>query len=286
MATVTKAILTDETGLKIVDAINSKGIMDIINNYGLSHNSIYRGKDLTSYFASGEMSQAIANGTFKDIYIGDYIIKPITVDGTTYNVKWVVADFDYYYGVGDTECATHHILMIPDVTVQLNVSMNDTNDTTGAYLGSKMWTVNMPLYKTGIINAFGDAHVLKHRELLTKTMIPTAASAAGAGWTGSCTDWAWTDTWVNIPNEPMVYGGRVFSSSGYDVGCANKQLALFRHERFSKNKYSDGARKWFWLRAVASGSRFCFASHRGYAAYDDASHRDSYGGIRPYFLLR
>ena len=245
MATVTKAILTDETGLKIVDAINAKNIMDIINNYGLSHNSIYRGKDLTSYFASGEMSQAIANGTFKDIYIGDYIIKPITVDGTTYNVKWVVADFDYYYGVGDTECATHHILMIPDVTVQLNVSMNDTNDTTGAYLGSKMWTVNMPLYKTGIINAFGDAHVLKHRELLTKTMSPTAASAAGAGWTGSCTDWAWIDAWVNIPNEPMVYGGRVFSSSGYDVGYANKQLALFRHERFSKNKYSDGARKWF-----------------------------------------
>lgn len=87
MATLTKPIMLDETGLKIVDAINSKGIMDIINNYGLSHNSIYRGKDLTSYFASGEMSQAIANGTFKDIYIGDYIIKPITVDGTTYNVK-------------------------------------------------------------------------------------------------------------------------------------------------------------------------------------------------------
>ena len=45
MATVTKAILTDETGLKIVDAINSKGIMDIINTQGLSHNCIYRGKN-------------------------------------------------------------------------------------------------------------------------------------------------------------------------------------------------------------------------------------------------
>ena len=55
MATLTKPIMLDETGLKIVDAINSKGIMDIINNYGLSHNSIYRGKDPTSYFASGEV---------------------------------------------------------------------------------------------------------------------------------------------------------------------------------------------------------------------------------------
>ena len=32
MTTLTKPIMLDETGLKIVDAINSKGIMDIINN--------------------------------------------------------------------------------------------------------------------------------------------------------------------------------------------------------------------------------------------------------------
>ena len=79
----------------------------------------------------------------------------------------------------------------------------------------------------------------------------------------------------------MVYGGRVFSSSGYDVGCANKQLALFRHERFSKNKYSDGERKWFWLRAVASASRFCNANNNGNANYNDAANRNSNGGVRP-----
>lgn len=293
MTTLTKPILLDETGKQIVSAlnnvtqaINEKDITDILTNYGLSHNTIYRGKDLTNYFASGEMSKAIADATFKDIYIGDYISKAITVNATSYNVKWLVADLDYYYGVGDTECNTHHVLMIPSVTVGLNTSMNDTNDTTGAYLGSKMWTTQMPLYTNSIVSAFGESHVLKHRELLSKAVSLTAPSSAGAGWTGSSTDWAWADVNVNIPNEPMVYGGRVFSSSSYDVGCANKQLALFRSERFSKNKYSDGARKWFWLRAVASGSRFCAASYDGDAYYGDASYRDSYGGIRPYFLLR
>lgn len=287
MTTVTKPILLDETGKEIIKAINGvsnvlkdKTIGDIADNYGAFHNSIYRGKDLTSYFASGEMSQAIANGTFKDIYIGDYIVKPITIAGTVYNVKWLVADFDYFLGSGDSSCDIHHIVLIPDVTVEVNVSMNDTNDTTGAYLGSKMWTVKMPQYAEAIKAAFGEAHVVKHRELLTNAMNATSPSAAGAGWVGSSTGWAWADVLVNIPNEPMIYGGTVFSSSGFDVGNATKQLALFRFRNFSIN------RKWFWFRAVASASRFCGAGYSGYASYADAAHRNSGGGVRPYFLLR
>lgn len=286
MTTLTKPIMLDETGLKIVEAIKGKSITDVFDNYGLSHNGIYRGKDLTNYFASGEMSQAIANGTFKDIYIGDYINKTITVNGTAYNIKWLVADLDYYMGVGDSECTAHHVLLIPAVTVQLNVSMNDTNTTEGGYTGSKMWKEQMAAYKAGILATFGEAHVLKHRELLTTVVTASAPSAAGAGWTGSSTNWGWMDVYVNIPSEPMVYGGAVFGSSGYDVGEANRQLALFRFERFSKNKHSDGGRKWFWLRAVASSSRFCGATAYGSAYSADASSRTAYGGIRPYFLLR
>ena len=287
MATVTKPILLDETGKEIIKAINGvsnalkdKTIGDIADNYGAFHNSIYRGKDLTSYFASGEMSQAIANGTFRDIYIGDYIIKPITIAGTVYNVKWLVADFDYFLSSGDYSCDAHHIVLIPDVTVEVNVSMNDTNDTTGAYIASKMWTEKMPQYAEAIKAAFGEAHVVKHRELLTTVMNATSPSAAGAGWVGSSTDWAWVDVLVNIPNEQMIYGGTVFGSSGFDVGNATKQLALFRFRNFSIG------RKWFWLRAVASASRFCAAGDDGVATYGDAANRNSGDGVRPYFLLR
>lgn len=273
MTTVTKPILLDETGKEIIKAIN--GV-----SYALKDKTIYRGKDLTSYFASGEMSQAIANGTFNDIYIGDYIIKPITIAGTVYNVKWLVADFDYFLSSGDSSCDAHHIVLIPDVTVEVNVSMNDTNDTTGAYIASKMWTEKMPQYAEAIKAAFGEAHVVKHRELLTNVMNATSPSAAGAGWVGSSTSWAWVDVLVNIPNEPMIYGGTVFGSSGFDVGNATKQLALFRFRNFSIG------RKWFWLRAVASASRFCSAYGSGYAYCADAASRNSNGGVRPYFLLR
>lgn len=253
------------------------------------HNAFCRGKDLTSYFESGEMSKAIADGSFKGIYPGDYITKEMTVNGTSIGkVKWLVAGCDYLLHSGDSACETHHVVMVPQDVLDVNTRMCETNDTTGGYVASEMWKSTLPLYTTGIQNAFGSDHVLKHRELLTNAMSSTAPSAAGAGWTGSTTGWAWTDVTANLMNEPMVYGGTVFGSSGHDVGNCKTQLPLFRHDHAAtiagyRNNRTD--RKWYWLRAVASGSRFCLASLIGHAHYTDAALRDAGSGIRPYFLL-
>ena len=134
------------------------------------HNSFYRGKNLTSYFNSGEMSTAIANGTFNDIYPGDYIIKSVTINGTTYSdVKWIVMDLDYHLHAGDSETTTHHLVLMPE-TVFGTRQMNATKTTEGGYLGSAMWTDHIPLAVTGIETAFGATHVLSHKELLTNAM--------------------------------------------------------------------------------------------------------------------
>jgi hypothetical protein len=45
-------------------------------------------------------------------------------------------------------------------------------------------------------------------------------------------------------------------------------------------------RSWFWLRAVASSSRFARADSSGHADYADASFSYALGGVRPYFLLK
>lgn len=235
-----------------------------------AHNSIYRGKDLTEYFESGAMSVAIANGSFSDIYIGDYITKSVTVNGTTYsNAKWLVAGLDSYLHSGDTETTAHHVVLIPDSTLQRNVYMNSSNVTTGGYVGSYMWATVMPLWKTGVQNAFGSSHVLSHRELLTNAVSNGASS-----------NWAWTDVWVNIPNENMVYGGRVWSSSAYDVGSWPRILPLY----LFKDRHLDD-RSWFWLRSVYSASGFCTAGYGGNAGVTSASHSSADGGVRPYFLL-
>ena len=79
----------------------------------------------------------------------------------------------------------------------------------------------------------------------------------------------------------MIYGGAVFGSAGYDVGNGDKQLAIFKFKKFCSPD-----RLWFWLRAVASASRFCLASATGAAYSTDASDSISGGGCRPYFLFR
>ena len=243
-----------------------------------AHNCIIRGKDLTAQLNDGTLSKNIKNGTFHDIFVGDYFTKSYVADGVTYNVKWIIVDIDYFYYTGDGTTTAHHVVVMPDSCVQDNVKMNDTNTTSGGFINSKMWKTTIPAHVTGIVSAFGDAHVLNHRELLSNATSDTASSAAGAGWTGASTGWEWHDVKVNIPSEPMIYGGAVFGSSGYDVGNKNRQLAYFRCKPFCMS------RKWFWLQAVASSTYFCFAGDYGTAIYGDASYSDSYGGFRPYFL--
>ncbi len=246
-----------------------------------AHNGFCRGKDLTAYFNNGDFTKAVAAGTFDDIFPGDYINMPIAVDGVTYQVKWEVADLDYYLHTGDQECTAHHALMFPSKTIQTNVQMNSTDTTAGGYVGSAMWKTVIPKYSAAIQAAFGSDHVLKHREILTDSLNTTVASAGGFGWTG-CAYWGsapWYDALANIPNEVMIYGCAPASSGPWDVGNASRQLAIYRFKYFSEGQL------WFWLRAVASSAYFAFAGNYGAADAIGASNAGVYGGVRPYFLL-
>lgn len=245
-----------------------------------SHNAFFRGKDLTSYFDSGEMSKAIAAGTFDDIFPGDYITKTVTVDGTTYtDVKWIVADLDYHLHRGDTETTAHHVVLYPETNLG-NARMNATDTTVGGYQGSEMWTTTIPKYATGIVNAFGSDHVLKHRERLTKAIDSNAYSSAGGLGNGATVyaDGEWTNVAVNLFNEAMMYGHAPFASSGRDTYDCNKQLSAFRYgQNFTRNS-------WCWLRDVARADCFADVNDTGEPDYGTASNVN--GGVRPYFLLR
>ena len=244
--------------------------------YGAEHqNGMYRGADLTAYWDSGYMSTNIQAGKFVGMHIGDYIVKSVTTAATTYqdkagttvnqaaatyaDVHWLLAAFDVHMNCGDAYNAStnpdgiattaHHVLIIPSSTLQRSVKMNPTDDTTGGYVGSDMWRVHMPIWATAIKNAFGAAHILKHRELLSNAINATAASGGYAAWQGAASGWAWTTVEANIPNEAMVYGGNVWASSAEDTGDFPRILPLFALK--CGHLYD---RSWFWLRAVFSAS--------------------------------
>ena len=234
----------------------------LFNNAG-AHNAIYRGENLGTSVTAAQWA-AIANGTFADLYIGDYWV----IGG----VNWRIAAFDYYYKTGDTSCTTHHVVIVPDTSLYTHV-MNDTNITTGGYIGSKMYTEGLAQAKTQINSAFGSSHILSHRQLLVNAV--TNGKPSGG---------SWYDSTVELMTEQNVYGGKIFGAGNdgstipYLYTIDKSQFPLFAHD---PSMISN--RQWFWLRDVVSAALFAGVTDYGNAGCADAS---GDGGVRPAFSIK
>lgn len=252
-----------------------------------NHNNIFRGDDL---FAKGydinDICAMIADGSFSDIYIGDYFTLsgsienvPCFVEQTgddgakslvestqtvTYNTKFRIAGLDTYLNTGDTAFTAHHAVIVPDSIVGYN-RMNGTNVTTGGYVGSFMFTSVLPVYDTHFSTKLNN-HLLSHREILSTNVSGNQANER-----------TWTDVKINLMSEPEVYSGICFGGK-YDVGINYRQFPLFR----IAPKYIISNRNWWWLRAVSMAVGFAFVSGNGYAGNSGAS---IMSGVRPCFCI-
>lgn len=238
-----------------------------IQNNAAFHNSIYRGKFLGTEVTQ-EQWDAISAGTFDDMYIGDYW----TIGGVNYRI----AHFNYWFNCGDIATQETHVLIVPDTNLY-NAKMNNSNVTTGAYVGSKMYTTNLAQAKTTINNAFGASHILNHREYLANAMKATAdPTYESAG--------SWYDSTVELMNERMVYGADVFHNvevngaipTNYTID--KSQLALFA---LDPSRICN--RAYWWLRCAVSAASFALVDRLGSANYDGASNAD---GVRPAFGIK
>ena len=235
------------------------GKLDVFSNSGY-HNSIYRGKYLGDSVTADQWA-AISAGTFDDLFIGDY--------WTINSVNYRIAAFDYWLHTGDTECTTHHVVLVPD-TNMYTAKMNDTDITTGGYTGSKMYTNNLASAKTTIDTAFGSAHILSHKEMLVNAVA-----------SGHASGWAWFASTVELMSESMVYGHNAWAANtsasglGYNTGIDKGQLPLFALEpsRICNRAY-------WWLRDVVSSVLFANVEGSGYANCRGASNSI---GVRPVF---
>ena len=258
----------DGTGLKKITFANLKAktieqtegkIAPLLFNNAGAHNAIYRGKNLGTSVTTAQYN-AIKAGTFDDLYIGDYWV----INGVT----WRIADFDYFLNCGDSSCTTHHAVIVPD-TCLYNHVMNDSNVTTGGYVGSKMYTEGLEQAKTTIKEAFS-GHVLKHRELLVNATVD-----------GKPSGWSWFDSEVELMNEVMVYGSVAWGAhdgNGYNVASGNGQFHLFSHDHSRAHNRNS-----WWLRDVVSAASFSFVD-LGSGSADSTSAGTSLG-VRPAFCI-
>ena len=257
-----------------------------ITSIAENHNNIFRGDDL---FAKGydinDICAMISDGSFSDIYIGDYFtlsgdianvpcfVEQTGDDGTkslvestqtvTYNTKFRIAGFDTYLNTGDTAFTAHHAVIVPDENIGTN-RMNGTNTNNGGYTGSFLFTSVLPVY-----NAHFDAklnnHLLLHSEYLTNGVSGNSAN--------SC---VWVTVKINLPSEPEIYGSTIFGGK-YDNGLNYRQFPIFR----LNPKYICN-RNWFWCKSTAWNTSFAGVTSTGNA---NASGASSMGGVRPCFCI-
>lgn len=260
-------LIHDGNGVKVITVENlHKGLqtdIDSVRNVladgAAAHNCIYRGKNLGTS-VTAEQYAAISSGKFTDLYIGDYWV----IKGVTYRI----AAFDYYYNCGDTNFTKHHVVIVPDTSLY-KAQMNTSNVTTGGYTGSAMYKSNLAQAKTTIKAAFGSAHVLTKRELLTNAVNGNTPSG-----------WAWFDSDVELMNEVQAYGSVAWGAhdgNGYNVASGDGQFPLFMFDRTKLHNRED-----YWLRDVASATHFSFVSSFGRASDGSAS---ASLGVRPAFCI-
>ena len=245
-----------------------------ITSIGENHNNIFRGDDL---FAKGytidDICAMIADGSFSDIYIGDYFtlsgsienvpcfVEQTGDDGTkslvestqtvTYNTKFRIAGLDTYLNTGDTAFTAHHAVIVPDKNIGTN-RMNSTNTAVGGYVNSFMFASVLPVYNTHFDVKLNN-HLLTHREILSSSATNSTAN-----------NWEWHDIKINLMSEPEVYGSNLWGNK-YDAGVNYRQFPLFR----IASKYICD-RNWCWLKAVAEGNEFVAMTSNGNATRNGA----------------
>ena len=260
-------LIHDGNGVKVITVENlHKGLqtdIDSVRNVladgAAAHNCIYRGKNLGTS-VTAEQYAAISSGKFTDLYIGDYWV----INGVTYRI----AAFDYYYNCGDTNFTKHHVVIVPDTSLY-KAQMNTSNVTTGGYTGSAMYKSNLAQAKTTIKAAFGSAHVLTKRELLTNAVNGNTPSG-----------WAWFDSDVELMNEVQAYGSVAWGAhdgNGYNVASGDGQFPLFMFDRTKLHNRED-----YWLRDVSSATGFSYVSGNNNADSGNASFSF---GVRPAFCI-
>lgn len=209
------------------------------------HRNIFRGKSLGESITA-EQLEVIRDGSFRDLYVGDYW----EINGTKYRI----ADINYWRNVGYPEKVQKpHILIVPD-TVLGSGQMHTSNSTSGGYKSSTMKTVRLNQIANSLPDVFKNI-LISHRMF---------------------SDGTWITTSIDLMNEVMVHGTYICTDNSNKQTSDTQQLALFQ---LAPELKAIGV---YWLRNVASERMYTLVSQYGDASSDMAT---STYGIRPVFAI-
>ena len=271
---VPSVITTDNEGA----VVTVKYCEDLVNTdfttrgaAALTHRNLWRGKYLGSEFTAAQKS-AIASGTFDDLFVGDY--------WSIGDIKYRIADINYYLNTGDNQTLTeNHLVIVPDALNGNDTTgkINSADTQVGAYAQCELRTASgsvMSKIKLLFQTAFGSNSIVNYRNLFVNAVS-----------NGLPTGQAWYNADVELMSELQVFGTKIFSASmassntWLSFGTIDtQQFALFRLQpSFIANGQS------YWLRDTVGNRGWAFVQHTGQPA---VSIPTSGLKLRPYFLLK
>lgn len=272
----------------IAGALDCKGIAGF-------HNSIYRGANLKERWGitddkgiADEVCRRIANGSFEDIFVGDWWTATITTEFGTETVEIVLAGFDVYMAsICEYEpenddynpIARHHAVCVTKKPLTESHRMHSEYTPTGGYRETEIHTTTLPKYATAL-NTVLNGHIIEICDAFSYDLDPSLTSANAPDITGAMTSWSYDSSYpthLTLLTERELYGAPAYSSGSCEVGFETSQLPLFRLNPAAKITGS-----WYWLKDVAGTDFFCLCDDNGNAYYTPVNNS---GGVRPRFLI-
>jgi hypothetical protein len=270
-------IIDGDNGTKKITADDLR--YALFNDIPEMHRNIFRGKPLGSSFTT-EQKTAVQNGTFDDLWIGDYW----TING----IDYVIADMDYFYGKGIHDSVTqgfqtHHLVIVP----RNQMYKDKYDDSMENYNGSYIRTSGLNNAKTTITNAFS-SNIISFPDLLINSIGDSSVSRSSI-WVYNCT--------VELLSEYMVFGTlylsvmngalTLFNSSSAIISNMNcDQIAIFRLcPSFIKSRHSTDSTSTssWWLRDNGYSGRASMVGANGNSSVTINISKTA--GVRPFFCI-
>ena len=241
----------------------SKKAMNFIQNIffdsAAAHNAIYRGKKLGNVL-TGEMLAGIRDGSFSDLYVGDYI--------ETEDNIYRFMDFDYFLGcvsgVSGGKIEKHHAILVPDRV--MGSSAIDNHPEATQPKETHMYANKLPEITRTLKSIFGNDNVAMMDRIIPKTA------------NGEPTGWDWVNVGADLLTEEMVMGhGSWGQWPGIQIGVLKGQLAGFRYSHFLMCSNDD-----YWLRNKRTATNYALISSGGISSSDVGNLQH---GVRPFFVI-
>lgn len=234
-----------------------------VSNHGYNdvlHSNYYRHKDLGSVVTE-EQFAAISNGTYHDLFVGDFW----TIGGYV----WDIVDINYFVQTGNAEnpILVQHLAIMPRTHLYV-YKMNETNTTGTGYRNSYLFNSGLQIALNIINGAFGEAHILPRTELISYAC-DSQGNVSSEGFAGGVK--------VSLPSLYMMFGHGL---SGNYLGSTMEaeQLTLMRMHPY----YTFVRNSACWLRDPVNGTNFAATS--GFGGFENAAATTG-NGVRPVFGL-